>query len=315
MCCSSILLIRLHESPHNYLSMINLNFKATLAAFSLAAVCVSCCCGDSCSESSGGCCGDAKSAAALLPVGAADNVSLQDYDLVWQDEFDAPRGLPNAEEWYYETGDHGWGNKEIQNYVPGILGADTCAIVDDGKLTITLKPVGDEILSVRMNTLKAWQYGYFEGRLKIPHGKGTWPAFWMMPKESSYGWPACGEIDIMEHVGYDPDVIHCTIHCESFNHKIGTQVARQDTVPNTGTEYHVYAVEWTPDFIRGFVDGKQYYEFLNDKKGENASWPFDNAFYLKLNLAWGGWGGREGLDPTVLPAKYEIDYVRVFAKP
>lgn len=239
--------------------------------------------------------------------------SLAEYKLVWQDEFNGDSREPNSEEWYYETGNHGWGNKEIQNYIAGHKGKDTCALVEDGKLKITLKKVGDEILSIRINTKDSWQYGYFEGRLKLPKGKGTWPAFWMLP-DNMKSWPDEGEIDIMEHVAYDPNVIHSTIHCAAYNHKIGTQKAKQINIPTSMEEFHVYAVEWTPNYIKGFVDGKCYFTFFNDKKDDNTTWPFNKPFNLKLNLAWGGWGGAQGLDESALPTTYEIDYVRVFQK-
>lgn len=236
------------------------------------------------------------------------------YTLVWQDEFNDPSVLPDESKWWYETGNHGWGNQEIQNYIAGVRGTDTCAVVKDGTLKIILKQVGDEVLSIRMNSKEEWQYGYFEARLKLPVGKGTWPAFWMMPKEGRH-WPHCGEIDIMEEVGYDPNVVLSTIHCGAYNHVKGTQKSGKETVPTAQTEFHVYAVEWTEDFIKGYVDGKCYFTFENDHTGNTETWPFDKPFYLKLNLAWGGgWGGAQGIDESCLPATYEIDYVRVFQK-
>ena len=249
----------------------------------------------------------------LRPYGATATNRLKNYHIVWQDEFDVD-GMPNMNSWWYETGGNGWGNNEKQYYVGGRRGTDTCAVQRNGILTITAKQVGDEVLSVRMNTQQSWTYGYFEARLKLPKGKGTWPAFWMMPKESDYWWPECGEIDIMEHVGYDPDVSHATIHCNAYNHKTGQGKGATTRVPNSHNEFHIYAMEWTPDYIHGFVDGKRYFTFMNDKKGNNDTWPFTTAFYLKLNLAWGGWGGAMGLDYTCLPASYEIDWVRVFSK-
>lgn len=236
------------------------------------------------------------------------------YSLVWQDEFDGISVLPDVDKWWYETGDHGWGNREIQNYISGVRGTDTCAVVKDGIMKIILRKVGDEVLSIRMNSKEEWKYGYFEARLKLPAGKGTWPAFWMMPKDGR-GWPHCGEIDIMEEVGYDPNVIVSTIHCGAYNHTKGTQKSGNKLIPTAQTEFHVYAVEWTEDFIKGFVDGECYFTFENDKQENPETWPFDKPFYLKLNLAWGGgWGGAQGIDETCLPATYEIDYVRVFQK-
>lgn len=242
------------------------------------------------------------------------------YTLVWQDEFNDARlsggkpALPNTSEWWYETGASGWGNNEIQNYIAGTNGRDTCSVVTDGTLKIIARKVGSQVLSARMNTSKSWTYGYFEARLKLPVGKGTWPAFWMMPKNYT-AWPADGEIDIMEEVGYRPNWVSTSIHCTTYNHSIGTQKTAEKFVATSQSEFHLYALEWTPDFIKGYIDGECFYTFLNDKKGNKDSWPFDAPFYVKLNLAWGGdWGGAEGVDETKLPATYEIDYVRVFQK-
>ena len=241
------------------------------------------------------------------------------YALVWQDEFnesssDGKALLPDENKWWYETGDNGWGNNEIQNYIPGVRDADTCAMVYDGSLKIIAKKSGSEVLSIRMNSTKSWKYGYFEARLNLPGGKGTWPAFWMLP-ENFTAWPDDGEIDIMEEVGYRPNWVSSSIHCSAYNHANGTQKTAEKYVETAESEFHVYAVEWTEDYIYGYVDGVRYFEFYNDHVGNYDTWPFNQAFYLKLNLAWGGnWGGAEGVDESVLPAVYEIDYVRVFQK-
>lgn len=241
------------------------------------------------------------------------NYVPEGYTLVWQDEFETSR-MPNTSKWYYETGAHGWGNNEIQNYIPGLIGQDTCAFISDGILKIIAKKRGSQVISIRMNTIESWTYGYFEARLKLPTGKGTWPAFWMLPK-NFVRWPDDGEIDIMEHVGYDPNNIVCTIHCKAYNHGAGTQKGSTRRVPTAQTDFHVYAVEWTADYIHGFVDGVRYFTFANDKAGKKDTWPFNAPFYLKLNLAWGGnWGGAQGVDESKLPATYEIDYVRVYQK-
>ena len=232
------------------------------------------------------------------------------YKLIWRDEFDK---LDNAE-WWFETGAGGWGNNELQRYIPGVEGKDTCARVSGGTLEIMAKQSGNEVLSIRMNTQRSWTYGYFEARLKLPVGKGTWPAFWMMPKNFK-AWPDDGEIDIMEHVGYRPNWISSTIHCKSYNHASGTQKTAEKFIATAQSEFHTYALEWTENAIYGYVDGIRYFTFTNDQKGIYDSWPFYKPFYLKLNLAWGGnWGGAEGVDPSALPAIFEIDYVRVFQK-
>ncbi len=253
-------------------------------------------------------------------AGEEENYVPADYSMVWQEEFDAPResggrpAMPATEKWWFETGDHGWGNNEIQNYIDRFVGTDTCAVVTDGTLKIIAKKKGSEVISIRMNSNDSWTYGYFEARLKVPGGKGTWPAFWMLP-EDFQDWPLDGEIDIMEYVGFDPDVVHSTVHTQAYNHSIGTQMGASRTIRNAETEFHIYAVEWTANYIKGFVDGEAYFTFTNDGKGDVNTWPFDKPFYLKLNLAWGGnWGGQDGVDESVLPATFEIDYVRVYQK-
>lgn len=237
------------------------------------------------------------------------------YELVWQDEFNsAGRSLPDNSKWWYETGGGGWGNNEKQTYVSGREGTDTVALVSDGTLKITAKKVGSKVLSVRMNTNASWTYGYFEASLKLPVGKGTWPAFWMMPKNFTR-WPGDGEIDIMEHVGYHPNYVSSSIHCQAYYHSIGTQKTHEIYLATAQKEFHTYACEWTEDYIKFYFDGDLHFTFHNDHKNNYDTWPFYNPFYLKLNLAWGGnWGGAMGLDESCLPATYEIDYVRVFKR-
>jgi hypothetical protein len=242
------------------------------------------------------------------------------YELIWQDEFNdalSEQGkatLPNTETWWYETGDNGWGNNEIQNYIAGVKGQDTCALISEGTLKIIAKKAGAEVLSIRMNTKESWTYGYFEARLKLPVGKGTWPAFWMLPKNFT-SWPGDGEIDIMEEVGARPNWVSSSIHCSAYNHQLGTQKSAEKYIETAESEFHIYAVEWTEDYIKGLVDGEVYFTFNNDHANNRDTWPFDDPFYLKLNLAWGGdWGGYLGVDENALPTTYEIDYVRVFQK-
>lgn len=235
------------------------------------------------------------------------------YKLVWNDEFDEGTE-PNTASWSYETGGGGWGNNELQNYVAGYQGSEQLATVKDGNLTITAKKINGTVYSIRVNTKQGWKYGYFEARLLLPGGKGTWPAFWMMPKNFT-AWPDDGEIDIMEYVGYQKDVTHSAIHTKSYNHSIGTQKEASKAIANMETAYHVYALEWTEDYIRTYVDGNEIFTFPNDKTGNKNTWPFNAEFYIKLNLAWGGnWGGAQGVDESALPANYKIDYVRVFQK-
>ena len=253
-------------------------------------------------------------------AGKEEDYVPEGYQLVWQEEFDDADSkagkpiLPNTDKWWYENFAKGTVNNELQRYVGGFLDQDTVAFISDGTLKIVAKEHKSEVISARINTNESWTYGYFEARLKLPSGKGTWPAFWMMPQDFKQ-WPLDGEIDIMEYVGYQPNVVHATVHTEAYNHMIGTQKGASTTIQNAETDFHVYAVEWTADKIVGYVDGEAYFTFKNDGKGDINTWPFNKAFYLKLNLAWGGdWGGAQGIDPSALPATYEIDYVRVYQK-
>ena len=164
-----------------------------------------------------------------------------------------------------------------------------------------------------------WLYCKIEARAKLPSGRGTWPAIWMLPTDRVYGdWPASGEIDIMEHVGYDPDVVVQSIHTKKTNG--GSAISRSTLVPGAREEFHVYGLEWLPDRIIFTIDGEEThtYEKPETAEGEQVSsvWPFDQRMHLLMNLAWGGsWGGREGTDKKCLPAKLEVDYVRVYQSP
>ena len=232
------------------------------------------------------------------------------YHLVWQDEFNVD-GAP-SKEWWYETGGGGWGNNEIQKYVAGTASDGTrLADISDGTLKIIVRKTGSEINSIRMNTSQGWTYGWFEARIKVSDVPGSWPAFWMMPKNFKT-WPGDGEIDIMEYAisTQGKNYSSSSIHCGAFNWPKGTQKTHKQSVANAATEFHVYALEWTHEKMIFYVDGKAHLTFNNDGQGYDH-WPFDNPFYLKLNMAWGGnMGGT--VDESKLPAIYEIDYVRVF---
>ncbi len=238
------------------------------------------------------------------------------YTLVWNDEFNDPSfTMPDESKWWYEVWDPGRVNNELQRYIKGKRDGVVTAEITDGILKIHAVKVGNEVWSARVNTSTYWTYGYFEARLKLPKGKGTWPAFWMMPQTGGDNWPACGEIDIMEEVGVNPNRTSSSIHCAAYNHVMGTQKTKEVLTPGAEDEFHVYALEWTEDYIKTYVDGKLLLSFPNDHAGDPKTWPFNKNFGLKLNLAWGGdWGGMNGVDESALPATYEIDYVRVFQK-
>jgi len=235
-------------------------------------------------------------------------------NLVWSDEFDYT-GLPDNKKWGYDVGGHGWGNNELQYYTKE---RSQNARVENGHLVIEARREnmeGREYTSARLVTKNKgdWKYGRIEVKARLPQGRGIWPAIWMLPTEWKYGdWPKSGEIDIMEFVGYEPDRVHGTVHTQSFNHSIGTQKGSSLRFTDLATAAHIYAIEWYADKIDFFVDGERYFTFTNTNRGA-ADWPFDQTFHLILNVAVGGnWGGAQGVDASVYPQQFLIDYVRVY---
>ncbi len=248
----------------------------------------------------------------------SQQITQQNWKLVWADEFDK-NGLPDTTRWNYDTrgNSYGWGNNEAQWYT---VARQENARIENGILKITAikEPTqGKNYSSARLTTKNKgdWKYGKIEVRAKLPAGNGTWPAIWMLPTEYKYGdWPKCGEIDIMEHVGFDPDTVFSTVHTGKFNHMIGTQVGKRTGLPTATTEFHVYTTEWDENEIRSYVDGKHYFAFKNNGEGFEE-WPFDQPFHLILNLAiGGGLGGQKGIDDSKFPHTFEIDYVRIYQK-
>lgn len=232
---------------------------------------------------------------------------------VWSEEFEYT-GAPDPNNWTYNLGDDGWGNNELQYYTNSLSNAE----VKDGVLTITARKEvhgNSDYTSARLVSKNKgdFLYGRAEIRAMLPAGRGTWPAIWMLPTNLAYGaWPKSGEIDIMEHVGYDPNVVHFSVHTEAYNHSINTQKTSTRTIPTATTEFHIYRVDWTPYAVRGYFDDALVFTFTNDGKG-SATWPFDKTFHLLLNIAVGGnWGGVQGVDDTVFPATMVVDYVRVY---
>ncbi|MBR5256606.1 MAG: family 16 glycosylhydrolase [Bacteroidales bacterium] len=251
-----------------------------------------------------------------VPKPTPEMVIPDGYVLDWNDEFDQEDGSsPDTRLWRFENKPAGWVNHELQTYAGiGRNGVKT-AFIEGGALNIRASKEGKDIISARMYSQKSWTYGYMEAAIWLPKGKGTWPAFWMMPDDFSRGWPGCGEIDIMEEVGYHANYTSSSIHCMKYYHSIGTQKTHEQYTAGAEDGYHVYAVEWTPDALVFYVDGKRHFTFNNDKAGNDDTWPFNKNFYLILNLAWGGdWGGSQGVDETALPCTMKVDYVRVFKK-
>ena len=235
-------------------------------------------------------------------------------NLIWADEFNY-NGLPDSSKWSYAVGGHGWGNNELQYYT---LQDTSNAKVENGTLKIVARKQDKEnrkYSSARLLTKgKAeFTYGRIEVRAKLPAGKGTWPAIWMLGKNGKEAcWPACGEIDIMEHVGYNKDSIFGTIHSESYNHVKGTQKGKGIFITAPYEQFHTYSIEWSPERIDFLLDGVVYNQFVNEHLSIKE-WPFDQPFYLIINLAIGGnWGGKMGVDESLFPATLEVDYVRVY---
>ena len=242
------------------------------------------------------------------------------YTLVWSDEFNA--GPVPSSDWTIENWAPGHVNNELQTYTSKEVDGKRTLEVKDGFLYINcFKGSDGKIYSGRMNAKPStgWTYGYFEARINLPKGKGTWPAFWMMPSNVDWNknpWPYCGEIDIMEEVGADPNRVSSSLHTGNYNHTKGTQKTHEMYCAGAEGEFHVYACEWTPDAITTYVDGKVQLSVTKASMGaDHDSWPFHYAFYPILNLAWGGdWGGYKGVDENALPVSMIVDYVRIFQK-
>ena len=241
-------------------------------------------------------------------------------NLVWSDEFNY-FGSPDSTKWQYDIGDGcpllcGWGNQELQYYTQ----RPENVRVENGMLIIEARKENYETRHYTSGKLvtrgKAdWKYGRIEVRAKLPSGRGTWPAIWMLSSEQRYGgWPASGEIDIMEHVGHEPNHVYGSVHTQAYNHVDGTQrtagiMEFENLFEKT---FHNYTIEWTAEQIQFLMDDIPYMTFDNEH-ATYAEWPFDAPFYLILNIAVGGtWGGQQGIDVAIWPQRMEIDYVRVY---
>lgn len=262
---------------------------------------------------------------ASSPVGTA---LADDWKLVWSDEF-SKDGRPDPAKWGYEEGYIR--NNEAQYYTRDDR---KNARVENGKLVIEARkesPAGQSrtgdrrgrgrasaaytSASLTTQGKAAWSHGKVEVRAKLPTGRGTWPAIWMLGTNiNEAGWPRCGEIDVMENVGFDPDMIHANVHTDKYNHVKKTNKGSSIKVPRPFDEFHVYAVEWDTRKMDFSVDGKVYFTFENEGSGE-AAWPYDKPQYLILNIAIGGaWGGMKGIDDAIFPQRMEVDHVRVYQK-
>ncbi|MCH3882012.1 MULTISPECIES: family 16 glycosylhydrolase [Tenacibaculum] len=234
-------------------------------------------------------------------------VNQSGLSLIWSDEFNTD-GAPDTSKWGYDIGrgNNGWGNGESQYYTD----RSDNVIVEDGFLKITAKKEnyqGAEYTSTRLQTLGKFdfKYGVVEVRAKLPEGGGTWPAVWMLGSNfTSVGWPACGEVDIMEHVGNDQNKIHGTLHYPGNSGGNGN--GNSTTIANVSSQFHVYKTEWTNESIKFFVDDVEFHSFNN-----SSNVPFNHNFFFILNVAMGGsFGGS--IDSSFSQSTMEIDYIRVY---
>lgn len=248
--------------------------------------------------------------AIFIPGGCDDNSGLEDrnYQLVWQDEFDTDGALDESK-WVFDLGAGGWGNNELQTYTNNAQNV----IIEDGSLKITAINNGGSFSSARIKTQGKFEqaYGRFEARIKLPWGPGIWPAFWMLGSDiETVPWPGCGEIDIMEYRGQQPNIIHGSVHGPGYSG--GAAITKSYGYENNrfDVDYHVFAVEWGEDFIHYFVDDELYQVIEpDDVTGE---WVFDHSFFMILNVAVGGDYVGFPTSETPFPQTMYVDYVRVY---
>lgn len=237
---------------------------------------------------------------------------------VWADEFETAE--IDTSRWTFDIGNWGWGNNELQYYTKNRI---ENARIENGNLIIEARKgdLGEKWTSARLTTRGkvSFLYGKIELRAKVPAKKGNWAAGWTLGDEyvDELSWPYCGEIDIMESVGYEMDnttgngLVHATVHTPAYYFKRNNQISGSKPVINMTTEYHIYSIEWSPKEIKGSVDGEYYYVY--NKHGNDMEWPFDKPQNIILNLAMGGgWGGAKGMDEKCMSQKVIVDYVRVY---
>ena len=233
--------------------------------------------------------------------------------IVWHDEFEGSQ-LDRAN-WTFDLGGSGWGNAEWEAYTDrpeNIRVEDGMLVIEarEEKATVSGRPYS----SARIKTqgLHAWQYGRIEARMKLPYGQGIWPAFWMLGANNR-GRPASGEIDILEHIGMEPNTIYATVHAPGYSGGSGigsSLVVPDDTLKN---DFHVYAIEWQENEIRWFFDNQEFFKLT--PVDVPAEWIFDHEFFIIMNLAVGGrWPGYPD-KTTVFPQFLYVDYVRVYQRP
>jgi beta-glucanase (GH16 family) len=246
------------------------------------------------------------------------------WTLAWSDDFDGPAGAPvDATKWVTETGGQGWGNNELEYYTAA---PENASLDGAGHLVMTARAEPStttrqcwygtcRYTSARLKTKGLFEstYGRFEARIRIPRGQGLWPAFWMLGSDiDTAGWPTSGEIDIMENIGREPDIVHGTLHGPGYSGANGIGGPFVLASGSFADDFHVFAVEWTPNQVRWLVDEREYYKVTPTNLPGGARWVFDHPFFLLLNVAvGGGWPGNPDAS-TIFPQQMVVDYVRAY---
>ncbi|MGD0584072.1 MAG: family 16 glycosylhydrolase [Bacteroidales bacterium] len=251
------------------------------------------------------------------PVVLTQKTGGKSWKLAWSDEFDG-KGLPDSTKWTFDIGNWGWGNNELENYTENRI---ENALQEGGNLIIEAQKSTSGWTSARLTTRgkESFLYGKIEFRAKVPSGRGTWSAGWILGDayRDEISWPYCGEIDVLENVGFDVDKqtgngrTTASVHCGAYYFKRGNQRSSVINVQNQKDAFHTYTVEWLPDRISMYLDGKKYFDY-NDTSN-SLTWPFNKPQNLVINLAiGGGWGGAKGVDPAITSEKLIVDYIRVY---
>lgn len=255
----------------------------------------------------------------LTPKTLMQGTEGEEWVLVWSDEFDQ-EGHPDSDVWASDIGNWGWGNREPQYYTEGRRKNARC---EDGHLIIEAhrQDMGQPWTSARLTTRGklSFLYGKIEIRGKVPAGDGAWAAGWFLGDayRDELSWPYCGEIDVLEGVGREIDddtgkgVNHASCHTRAYYFKQGNHISNTTEVEGMSSDFHTYTVEWMPDQVTIWIDGRKYYVY--DKTDGPLEWPFDQPQNLILNLAMGG-GMGGAIDPSINRQRFEIDYVRVYGR-
>lgn len=259
----------------------------------------------------------------LWPLWSAPAQNLPAWRLVWSDEFNLPEGAaPDSSKWTYDAGGDGWGNEELQYYTRNrrknarIEGQ--CLVIEAHQETFNLGGTTYNYTSARLKTQGLWQWthGRFEARMKLPRGQGLWPALWMLGADlPAVGWPACGEVDLMENIGREPATLHGGAHGPGYSgetNKSGSYALADGTA--FADQFHLFAVEWEPGVLRWSVDNRTYFTLTPASLAPDQPWVFEHPFFLIVNVAVGGlWPGAPDAT-TTFPQRLTVDYIRVYAR-